>query len=137
MRKVGLDLGSKRIGVAITDPLGILASPLEVLTGIDPPGLRAYMEQLIAREGVDEVVVGIPYTLKGQEGPQAGWVREFASCLEGLPGVRVTFVDERYTSAEAVRRLREAGTSGRGARVKTDSAAAALLLEAHLRAERG
>ncbi len=137
MRKVGLDLGSKRIGVAITDPLGILASPLEVLTGTDPPGLRAYLEQLIALEGVDEVVVGMPYTLKGQEGQQAGWVRDYAACLEGLPGVKVTFVDERYTSTEAARRLREAGTSGRGARVKMDSAAAALLLEAYLRSERG
>ena len=137
MRKVGLDLGSKRIGVAISDPLGMLASPLEVLTGIDPPGLRAYLEKLIANEGVDEIVVGMPYTLKGGEGPQAEWVRGYASCLEGLPGVKVTFVDERYTSAEAVRRLREAGTSSRGARVKTDSAAAALLLAAHLRAERG
>ena len=137
MRKVGLDLGSKRIGVAISDPLGILASPLDVLTGIDPPGLRSYLEQLIAREGVDEIVVGVPYRLKGGEGPQAAWVRDYASCLEGFPGVKVTFVDERYTSTEATRRLREAGTSGRNARVKTDSAAAALLLEAHLRAERG
>lgn len=137
MRKVGLDLGSKRIGVAITDPLGMLASPLEVLTGIDPSGLRDYLELLIAREGVDEIIVGMPYSLKGGEGPQAAWVRDYASCLEELPGVKVTFIDERYTSTEAARRLREAGTSGRKSRVKTDSAAAALLLEAHLRAERG
>jgi putative Holliday junction resolvase len=137
MRKIGLDLGSKRIGVALSDPLGIFASPYAVLTDIDPPGLRAYLEDLIAREGADEVVVGMPYTLKGEEGPQARWVRDYAACLEGLSGVKVTFFDERYTSREAVRRLREAGTSGRKARVKTDSAAAALLLEAYLQSGGG
>ncbi len=136
MRKIGLDLGSSRIGVALSDPLGILASPYAVLTDTDPAALRAYLEDLAAREGADEVVVGLPVTLRGEEGAQADWVRGYAAALEGMAGIKVTFYDERLTSREARRRLREAGTSGGRARVKTDSAAAALLLEAYLQSER-
>lgn len=136
MRKIGLDLGSSRIGVALSDPLGMLASPYEVLTGTDPAALRAYLMDLAEREGADEVVVGLPVTLRGEEGAQAEWVRGYAAALEGMPGIKVTFYDERLTSREARRRLQEAGTTGARARVKTDSAAAALLLEAWLQSER-
>lgn len=135
MRKIGLDLGSRRVGVALSDPLGMIASPYAVLTDTDPAALRAYLEELAAREGADEVVIGLPFTLRGEEGAQARWVREYAAALEDVPGVKVTFLDERLTSLEARRRLREAGTPGGKARVKTDSAAAAVLLEAYLRSE--
>lgn len=137
MRKIGLDLGSSRIGVALSDPLGILASPYGLLSGVDPAGLRAYLIDLAAREGADEVVVGLPVTLRGEEGPQAEWVLGFAAALEGMPGIKVTFYDERLTSREASRRLAEAGRGGARARSRTDSAAAALLLQAWLQSERG
>ena len=137
MRKIGLDLGSKRIGVALSDPLGILASPYAVLTDTDPAALRAYLEDLASpARAPTRWSSACPMTLRGEEGAQADWVRGYAAALEGMAGIKVTFYDERLTSLEARRRLREAGTSGGRARVKTDSAAAALLLEAYLQSER-
>ncbi len=136
MRKLGLDLGKRRIGVAVSDPGGRLVTPLPPLVGFSGTRLRAWLEDFAAREGVDEVVVGLPRSLAGGEGEQARWAREFASALEGIPGVEVSFWDERLTSREAARRLREAG-SRRGVREREDSAAAALMLESYLRRESG
>jgi len=134
MRKLGLDLGERCVGVAVSDPTGTLVTPLPPLTGFDRESLRSWVEEFVAREGVDEVVVGIPRLLSGEEGEQARRTRELASALGGVPGLKVTFWDERLTTREARRRLRE-GSGGRRSRKKDDdSAAAALILDAYLRA---
>ncbi len=133
MRKLGLDLGERRVGLAVTDPTGTLVTPLPPLIGYDREGLRAWVEDFAAREGVDEVVVGMPRLLSGEEGEQAVRAREMASALEGLPNIRVIFWDERLTTREARRRLREAGGAKSLKRKGEDSAAAALMLDSYLR----
>jgi len=129
MRSLGLDIGGRRIGVAVSDPLGISATPLEVLQDIDPHGLRSYVEEKIS-QGVGVVVVGLPLTLRGHEGEQARKTREFVEAIEDVEGIRVVLWDERLSTVEAKRRLREAGRPLRGRKV--DAEAAAVILQAYL-----
>ena len=129
MRSLCLDIGARRIGVAISDPLGMSASPLEVLLDIDAAGLRGYVEEKI-QQGVDVVVIGLPLTLAGREGEQAQVTREYARAVQEIAGIRVIFWDERLSTVEAERRLKEAGRSLRGREV--DAEAAAVILQAYL-----
>jgi putative holliday junction resolvase len=96
MRLLGLDIGHKRIGVAITDKQCTIAYPLEVLENTHD--IREKLNDLIEKHCIGKIVVGMPYNLKGQEGLQAATVREFVNLnLEGL-GVPVVYMDERFTS---------------------------------------
>ncbi len=115
--------------MAISDPLGVNAHPIEVLQDSDPRGLKRYVEQK-AREGIAAVVVGLPLTSRGKEGRQAAITREYARALEGIEGVEVVLWDERFSTVEAERRLREAGHSLRGRKV--DAEAAAIILQSYL-----
>jgi len=124
---LALDYGSARCGCAISDPTETLVRPLEAL---EPPDPRAVAD-LVAREGVDEVVIGLPKTLAGEEGEQAELSRAFAGRLIELLEVPVTTHDERLTTRMAERSVRE------GARADPDSIAAAHLLESYLAARRG
>lgn len=133
MRSLGLDIGSRRIGVALSDPLGLYAFPLETLPGMSPEELRAYVEER-AREGVDTVVVGLPRTLGGREGSEARRALAYAGELRSLPGLKVVVWDERLSTVEAEKRLREAGKGLRGKKV--DAAAATVILQSYLDAER-
>jgi putative Holliday junction resolvase len=134
VRSLGLDIGARRIGVAISDPLGISASPLEVLEDTDPIELHGYMEEKV-REGVEAVVVGLPLTCGGKEGEQARSTREYMDSIKKIEGINIIFWDERFSTREAERKLREAGRSPRGRRV--DAEAAAVILQAYLDFERG
>ena len=129
MRSLGLDIGSRRIGVAISDPLGVSAHPIGILEDVDPPGLRDYVEGK-AREGVSVVVVGLPLTPRGEEGRQAAIARGYARPLEDIKGVEVVLWDERLSTVEAEKRLKEAGHSLRGKNV--DAQAAAIILQSYL-----
>lgn len=129
MRSLGLDIGGRRIGVAVSDPLGLSATPLEVLYDLDPVGLRRYVEEKV-RQDVEAVVIGLPLTLEGREGEQARMTREYADAVQDIEGVRVVLWDERLSTVEAERRLREAGRSLRGRSV--DAEAAAVILQAFL-----
>jgi putative Holliday junction resolvase len=129
MRSLGLDIGGRRIGVAISDPLGFSASPLEILQDIDAAGLHSYVEEKV-QQGVGVVVIGLPLTMEGREGEQARITREYARVIQDIEGVRVIFWDERLSTVEAGKRLREAGRSLRGRRV--DAEAAAVILQAFL-----
>lgn len=129
MRSLGLDVGGRRIGVAISDPLGVSAAPLEVLRDTDPAGLRRYVEEKV-RQGVEVVVIGLPLTCRGEEGEQARSTREYTRCIEDIEGARVVFWDERFSTVEAERKLREAGRTIRGRKV--DAEAAAVILQAYL-----
>ena len=134
MRSLGLDIGGRRIGVAISDPLGLSASPLEVLQDLDPSDLRSYVEEK-AHQGIGVVVVGLPLTQRGEEGKQARSTREYAQALQEVEAVRVVLWDERLSSVEAARRLREAGRLRKGRKV--DAEAAAVVLQAYLDSLRG
>ena len=133
MRVVGLDLGERRIGVAVSDPGGVLASPAEVVTrsgdrGVDHARLAALVEEL----GAELVVIGLPLSLSGRSGPAArAAAEEIAQLAERLP-VPVETIDERLTTVTAERSLRQAGVRGRDRRQVIDKAAAAVLLQTWL-----
>lgn len=133
--RLAVDVGSVRVGVARSDPGGILATPLTVL----PSGPRAQAElaRLAAAEGAIEVIVGLPTSLSGREGTAAAGAREFAADLAGrLAPIPVRLVDERFTTTEAHDALRRGGRDARARRHVVDAAAAAVLLQAALDAER-
>lgn len=136
MRALGLDIGSVRVGVAISDPSGTVASPLAVLdarkTLEDPAELRAIVDE----NGVDLLVVGLPVTMAGEEGPQARAVREAAESLGRSLGLPVVFVDERLSTAAAAAAMRAGGVRSRKQRGQVDKVAAAVLLQAYLDASR-
>jgi putative Holliday junction resolvase len=125
LRVLALDYGSARCGCAISDPTGTLVTPLEALEPPDP----AAVARLVDAEGVEEVVVGLPRTLGGEEGEQARQSRAFAAELTEALDVPVRTYDERLTTRMAERSARE------GARAHPDSLAAAHLLESYLAAK--
>ena len=137
MRTMALDHGEQRIGVAITDPTGILAQPLETLSrprgGGDAPLKR--IAQLVAEYDVKQIVVGLPLLLDGTSGREAQRTRRFGERVARLTGVSVEYLDERLTSVEAKRVLRAAGVTARRQQGRVDPVAAALLLRTWLERE--
>jgi putative Holliday junction resolvase len=122
---LALDYGTARCGCAISDPTGTLVRPL---AAVEPPE-PGRIAELVAEHGVDRVVVGLPISLDGEEGPQARLSRAFAGKLGDLLDVPVETYDERLTTKMADRSARE------GARADRDSLAAAHLLESYLAAQ--
>jgi putative Holliday junction resolvase len=122
VRVLALDHGTVRIGCALSDPSGTLATPLPV---IEPPEARAVSE-LVAEHGVERVVVGLPLHLSGEEGSQAALARGFCTELEAMLSIPVETYDERLTT-----RMADATRRG-GATAPRDSIAAAHLLQAYL-----
>jgi len=133
--RLGVDVGSVRVGVARSDPDGVLASPLEVI-----PHGRGDMDRLagiVARHDALEVIVGLPTTLAGREGPAAAGARQVASALAArISPVPVRLFDERFTTTTAHAVLRQSGKNSRARRPMVDQAAAAVLLQGALDAER-
>lgn len=130
-RVLALDPGSRRVGVAVSDPLRITAQPHSVLDAEDPD-LMGKIARLGADLGVERIVVGLPVSLNGTEGPAAVAARTFAAAVAGATGLPVELADERFTSVSAERVLVEAGLSGRRRRAVRDRVAAAVLLQAYL-----
>ena len=133
MRALGLDLGAKRIGVAVSDRSGTVASPLGVVersgrVGEDHRRLAA----LVREEEAEVVVVGLPLSLDGSEGTAAQGARREAEQLATVVGVPVETYDERLTTVTAERNLREAGLRGRARRRVVDQVAAAVILQGWL-----
>jgi putative Holliday junction resolvase len=133
--RLGVDAGSVRIGVARSDPAGILASPLETVRS--GKGDIERIVRLAAEHEAVEVIVGLPTSLSGREGPAAGAARAFAARIAGRLGPEaVRLFDERLTTVTAESGLRERGLRGQARRKVVDQAAAAVLLQAALDAER-
>ncbi|UDY36179.1 Holliday junction resolvase RuvX [Dermatobacter hominis] len=133
MRALGLDLGSKRIGVALSDSDGTLALPYEVVqrTG-DRERDHRRIAELVAETEAEVVVVGVPYSLDGSTGPMATRYRAEARRLRATLGVPVETYDERLTTVTAERALRETDLSGRARRKVVDQVAAAVMLQSWL-----
>jgi putative holliday junction resolvase len=138
-RRLGVDLGEVRIGVALSDPAGILATPLVTLSrdrsgGRDLDALAA----MVVEHEVVEVVVGLPRTLAGRDGPAARAAADYARALSGRlsEGVAVRLTDERLTTVSATRMLAERGVRGRKQRAVIDQAAAVEILQGWLDARR-
>lgn len=130
-RVLGLDLGDVRIGVAISDEQRRLAVPLGTVRTGAPADLRA-IASLVREHEVTLVVVGHPLLLSGETGTRARHAEAFAEALRGFLGIEVVLHDERLTTVEADRALREAGAGGRRRRKAVDRSAATILLQAHL-----
>jgi putative holliday junction resolvase len=136
-RLLGLDVGDRRIGVALSDPTGLLATPLEVYTrrGIDED--MRHIAGLVREHETQGVVVGLPVNMNGTEGPQAAKTREFAEGLASA-GLDVLMWDERLSTVEAERRMAESGRrKKRGGPLRSDAEAAAVILETYLDYIRG
>jgi len=129
-RVLALDHGSVRIGIAVSDAAGIAAHPRGfVAVGEDVQGR---LRELIAELGIDRIVVGLPVSLDGSEGPSAHAARAFAAEVAASTGLPTELVDERFTSAIAERALIETGTRRDRRRQRRDGAAAAVLLQGWL-----
>jgi putative Holliday junction resolvase len=136
--RIGVDVGTVRVGVAASDPGGILASPLATLAR-DPRGDADILKlaRLVAEREAVEVVVGLPRSMSGRAGPAVAAAKAYAAALaERVDPVPVRLSDERLTTVEATRRLAEAGTRGRKGRQVVDRSAAVLILQGWLDAAR-
>ena len=131
-RTLGLDFGTRRVGAALSDPRGLIATPLEVYERRNAALDAAHYRELTEREGVERIVVGLPVHTSGREGDLAALAREFGGWLAGITGLAVTFHDERYTSREADDALRTTGLNARGRKARRDMLAAQILLQAYL-----
>lgn len=135
MRALGLDLGSRRIGVAISDSDGRVATPITTLLrakGRDRPADYRAVAALIAEWGAEVVAVGLPLSLDGSVGPAAQAVLDEVAELARVLDVPVETVDERFTTVTADQQLRDGGVKGRDRTRMIDQAAAAVLLQAWL-----
>ena len=136
VRTLALDLGAVRIGVALSDETGTLASGLVTLKAAGPRKDAQAVAALVREHGVGEVVVGLPLRLDGTLGPRGEEVLSFVERLRRVLQVPVVTRDERLTSVAAGERLAEAGVKRRDRKARIDRAAAALILQEHLDARR-
>lgn len=141
--RLGVDVGKVRVGVAVCDPDGILASPLATLPrdlNAAPDALPtdiSELARLVKQHHIVQVVVGLPVTLAGGEGPAAAHTRAYAQALtRAVNPVPVTLTDERMSTVVATRRLSERGVRGRRQRAVVDQAAAVEILQSWLDAQR-
>lgn len=136
MRAAGIDYGKVRVGVAVSDELGAMAHPRPYLDGRSMRAILDGLRQLCSSEGIDTLVLGLPRQLDGSEGLAARRVRRFSALLKQHLGLRVVLVDEWLSTREAHSRLQAGGHDARSARSRVDSAAAAILLQSWLDAQR-
>lgn len=137
MRALGLDLGSKRIGVAVSDRSGTIASPLTVIgRGRNRSEDHRHIAALAREEEVELVVVGMPRSLSGADGPAARGARAEVEALASVVEVPVETWDERFTTVTAERALRQGGVRGSARREVVDKVAAAVILQSWLDARR-
>jgi putative Holliday junction resolvase len=132
MRCLGLDIGDRRIGVALSDPDGILASPLTVIERTEDSQALAAIIEIINKQDVGQVIVGLPRSLDGTLGGQAEKVREFAQKLAGQIKVPLEYRDERLTTVMARRLKRASGGKKTREKARYDAQAAALILQGYL-----
>ncbi|MFE9094529.1 Holliday junction resolvase RuvX [Streptomyces sp. NPDC007264] len=136
-RRLAIDVGDARIGVASCDPDGILATPVETVQGRDVPAAHRRLKQLVEEYEPIEIVIGLPRSLSGGEGPAAVKVRGFAQELARLAApVPVRLVDERMTTVTAGQGLRASGVKAKKGRSVIDQAAAVVILQQALESER-
>lgn len=135
MRTLALDIGEVRIGLAVSDAAGRVATPLKVLPAKDVLADGAEFRRIVEDWEIEQLLCGLPYTLAGEEGPQAASIKEKAARIARARQLPVHFADERMSSREAKRILREEGLDERAMRGKVDMIAASLFLQAWLDAQ--
>lgn len=132
-RKIGLDVGDVRIGVAVSDLLGICANPRETYVRSGDAAKDAeYFTEYAGREDADAFVLGLPKNMDGTEGPRAALTREFGALLEEKSGLPVFYTDERLTTVSAERLLIEADVRRDKRKKVIDKVAATIILQSYL-----
>jgi putative Holliday junction resolvase len=131
-RVLALDLGKRRIGLALSDELGVTAQGLETLERTNIRTDLARLSELVSQRNVTTILIGNPLHMSGHEGRQAVHAREFGARLQAATGLPVEFWDERLTTVEAQRVLRQSGISIEKRAKAVDRLAAVILLESYL-----
>ncbi|NNJ12485.1 Holliday junction resolvase RuvX [Chloroflexales bacterium ZM16-3] len=131
-RVLGLDIGSRRIGVALSDASGTLSSPLTTVSATPHERALAEIGRLVRENQVVEVVAGLPLTLRGEIGPQAELIRTFARELEAALSMPVALFDERLSTAAAEQMLRDLGVKPEKRKQQIDQVAASIILQDYL-----
>ena len=132
MRVLAIDHGTVRMGIAVSDPGGIVATPLEYIPAEPFTGFLVRLKELIREKEVEMILVGMPRNMDGSYGPAAAKVREFVAVLKENILVPIQTWDERLTSAQANRFLLQADVRRKDRKQKVDRAAAAILLQSFL-----
>ena len=132
MRIMALDIGEVRTGVAVSDPGERVASPVVVLPSAEVRACGKSFKRVLEDWEPELFVCGLPYTMAGEEGPQAKRIRAYAADVSHATGIPVEFSDERLSSQEAKRSLREKGLSEKEMRGKVDKIAASIFLQSWL-----
>jgi putative Holliday junction resolvase len=131
-RALGIDLGEARIGLAISDELGMLAHPLETVHVKETPDSVGRVAQIVERDGIGMIILGLPRNMNGTYGPAAEKARAFAEQLRARVPCEVKLWDERLTSVAAQRSLHEVGRNVKNSRAVIDQVAAQMILQGWL-----
>jgi putative holliday junction resolvase len=131
-RALGIDLGEARIGLAISDELGMLAHPLETIKVKETPDTVGRIVSIIERDKIGAIILGMPRNMDGTYGPAAAKTREFADKLCARTKCEIKFWDERLTSVAAQRALHDSGRSVKQSRGVIDQVAAQMILQGWL-----
>lgn len=133
MKILGIDHGEARIGLALSDDLGMLAHPLETIDGrAKPAAIHRQIAALVDDKKIDRIIIGLPRNMNGTYGPAAEKVREFAEKLKTTLSVPIQLWDERMTTQQAQRSLHEAGRNVKNSRKVIDQVAAVIILQSYL-----
>jgi putative Holliday junction resolvase len=132
MRILGIDHGSKRVGLALSDETGTIAQPLQFLPAEPAAQLLHGLKECVAARKVEEIVVGIPRNMNGTYGPAAEKARAFVAALQEVVTVPIRTWDERLTTVQAQRALIETGMRREKRKERVDQTAAAILLQSYL-----
>ncbi len=136
MRYLCLDPGRKRIGVAVSDETGLIATPVGVIRVGDRAQVFRQVLRHIEEQEAGKLIIGLPLHMNGDEGIEAGRARDFARQLSRLTNIPIDFMDERLTSVEADRLMQEAGVKRLKRKANIDARAAAIILQTYLDVER-
>ena len=131
-RTIGLDVGEARTGVALSDPLGLIASPYETIQVKSPRADAEAVRALVEEQEAVRIVVGVPLNMQGEVGPQAEKVLEFVDVLKETIDIEVVTIDERFSTAAANRSLIESGIKGKRRKRVVDQVAAQQILQLYL-----
>ena len=131
-RCLGIDFGTRRIGLALSDPTGSLATPLPFLENTSLKEVIAKLQELVKSHGINTIVIGLPRNMDGSYGPSAQKVQEFITQIQPHFTAEIIYQDERLTTMQASRGLSQMGLTQKDLRMKVDSSSAALILQQFL-----
>tara|TARA_B100000530_G_C15742446_1_gene402242 strand:+ start:176 stop:586 length:411 start_codon:yes stop_codon:yes gene_type:complete len=132
LRRLALDIGNKRIGVAVSDITGLYAFPLTTIFRKNISNDIEKLYQLIIEQEANELIIGLPLLLSGEEGAQVRLVKSFVNLLNKKIDIPIYYIDERYSTVQAEDKLMNAGIRPSKNQKKIDSAAAAIILQSYL-----